>query len=246
MKDKDLSEEMLDALIASAAKRSAAEEAKEVYSQNEPDDFKAPKRFVRQAKLAYKYRNKSRVATYIKRIAAVFLIVLSVSFIVVITDPGIRASVFHNIFKDYKNKTEVHFEQLDDEDSHSGYTGVEIGYIPEGFEMIEDHSTHPYYSYEYRSKDHIGTRYERRISITVSDPENSTIGFSPENSDVREIEINGFLGYLFVSDTETDDPLDPPISAVLYGNKSLIVFVQAEVDATEILKIAKNIRFIYD
>lgn len=223
----------IDALIMLSAK-SLIEEDLEIMRAAE-DEVEVPSRVHR--KILRKVRNYDKKTEtpqaifYARRIAAVFLIICTISFAFCLSVEAIRTEIWNTIVEWYEEYVEIHFE-------NSGAVANVIEeykeplFVPEGYErqliMQTPISLDLHYNLE-------GIRVLAYTQQVINS--GSVLQFDSEDCIVSEIEINGYNATLFVY---TDDK----INLYWLDDKYLytISCFDKSVDVDTVIQIAESIK----
>ncbi len=253
---KNVQEEVFEGLITSALKEYIAyqdvcmpsdEEMEEMY----PPSKKKLKKYLRMAK-ARKY-NVSLPVLYLRRVAVVFLVLVSVTFGVLMTDGEVRASVRNAVVKWYDKYVQISFsESADESETNETNNFVEttdvseieqeneneeipdmkdlkIGYVPDGFELLSSTELENTKEYMYMGQN------DSCILINIYSSDNTEIAMDNEHTDYEEICVNGNEAYLVYDATEQ-------IGTLILGNRKYTVMINADCEKADLIKIAENIK----
>ena len=239
-------EEIFDGMLRAALKEYVIQEGnalppKEELDKKYPSSKKELKKYLRIAK-ARKY-NISLPLLYLRRAAVVFLVFVSVTFGVLITNGEVRAAIRNAVVEWYDEYAQISFSEsadksntskTDDESTSEAeeipdLKDLKIGYIPEGFELSnsteEDISRVNTYLSESGKCIIIGLYASGSADLTAD----------VEKTEYEEIYIGGNEAYVFYSEAEQTGVL-------IFGNVKNTVWIQAMCDRSEIIKIAENIK----
>ncbi len=164
---------------------------------------------------------------YVGKAAAVILCISLAGFGLMMTDPGIRATVQDGIAGLVDQYVNIDF-------SESGktrgidMTKTEIGYIPEGFELSEEVSEADKLSYVYTDGE------ERYLFIDVVESGEIFISYELDEHNVTYRNINGYDGYI------TYDELTEQ-GSVCWGNGNFTVVISGFTSREELIRIAEDI-----
>lgn len=105
---------------------------------------------------------------------------------------------------------------------------LNIGYIPEGFELTssDERSGHREYMYTSDNGDY--------ITIGIYDSKYSDIGVDSENTEYEVISVNGREAHLMYDENDR-------CGVLLFGNSEYYVSIMALTDKSELIKVAENI-----
>jgi len=207
-----------------------------------PDYYDKKRRLLTTAKKSVKTEiNRKSLWSIFNKIAVSILIVLSISFIGLLTVESVRQEVFNTVLTFFERYIRIEFrgENITDETMLDAINEVYLpSYIPDNFVQHE------------LSKSEIDI-----FALYVND-ENSIITYiqgllynavyvSGEDYVIREIEINGMEGQLFTY-PETDG--DDVISTVVIWNDGKYYFnlTVENLSEHEVLKIADSVMRVFD
>ncbi len=115
------------------------------------------------------------------------------------------------------------------EESTKTFKDLEIGYIPENFELTSE--TEDNYVREYIYMADNGDY----LMVGLYDSDSTSHSFDSENSEYEIISVNGQEAYLLYNSVERD-------GSVIMGNSSYHICITAICDKDELIKIAENIK----
>ncbi len=181
---------------------------------------------------------------YIRRVAVVFLVVISVSFCALVTNGEVRAAIVNAVVKWYGEYVQISFSQLSNESEENDdsvtedtaelikipdFKDINIGYVPKGYELISstEESDLREYMYSAENGDYM------IIGIYVSNT--ADIAADVEFLKYEIISINGNETYLFYDEAER-------CGALISGNNKFTIWINAISDKSDIIKVAENIK----
>ena len=169
-------------------------------------------------------RNKRR-PIYVKamRVAASFMITLTVLFtITMAASPTVRATVSNFVRTWYDDRTEYY---VPNRDLHTEWT---LGYIPEGFELVEeyDHMLQNILVYENNDSEYI------YINISTG---NALI--DNEHYDYYSMQTNGNITDVYIS----NDVEYPNMIVLIHEQTGMRIILISEIDISELIKVAESI-----
>lgn len=168
-------------------------------------------------------------AKYVSRAAAIAVCVCLTGFGLMMTNPVIRATVTENIVKCIESGFNIDFTEAED-DKNINIGKTVIGYIPKGFELINDRTE--------KSAERLSYSYMNSVSeyIVIDIIESSDIELVTEGKhhDLKYIDINGYTGYISYSDIQEQ-------GSVYFGNSSFTVAISGMTEREELIEIAENI-----
>lgn len=177
-----------------------------------------------------KKEKKSVWKKYIGSVAAVILCVSVAGFGIMLTNPGMRATVGDNIVKFIEEGFNIDFTEAGD-DRPVDISETVIGYIPKGFERIEERSekTAESISYSYvNDKDEY-------IVIDILSSSDIELVTEDQHHELEPFYVDKYLAYISYSDTQHQ-------GSIYFGNSSFTVAISGMTDRDELIKIAENIK----
>ncbi|MBR6514365.1 MAG: DUF4367 domain-containing protein [Clostridia bacterium] len=183
----------------------------------------------REAKALSGKRRKPVWMGYTVKAAAIILCVSLSGFGLLMTDSGIRAAVTENVVKYIEEGFNIDFTQAQD-DQTIDIAGTVIGYIPEGFELINERTEENADSLSYSYVNDSGEYIVIDI-LTSSDIE---LMSEDEHHDLGYLNIDGYTAYISYSDSQRQ-------GSVYFGNSYFTVAISGMTDREELIKIAENI-----
>lgn len=183
---------------------------------------------LRDAGRILKRKSKPTWLRYAQRAAVIALCVISVGFAVLMTDPGIRGSVGGTVTQWIDDMVAIDFGKSP-EYERIDITKTSVGYIPKGFEVIEDRSEDGFISQTYYS-----AATDEYIFIDIR--ESSDIALFTEDAmhEFTKTQIKGYDAYITYSDSQRQ-------GTVCFGNQYFTVAVSGMTDKDELIKTAENI-----
>lgn len=168
-------------------------------------------------------------AGYIGKAAAVLLCLSLAGFGLVMTDPGIRATVGDSIVKYIEEGFNIDFTEAKDSASID-IDETLIGYIPDGFELLPERTEEKEdsLSYSYMNAD------GKYIVIDILASSDIELITEDEHHDLKLHHIGGYTGYISYSESQRS-------GSVYFGNRSFTVAISGMTDRAELIKIAENI-----
>ena len=169
---------------------------------------------------------RSRLA---KRIAIVAVSLLAVVFGVLMTQPEIRASVSHIVVQQFQKFALFRHDDNGEPKHYLTVDDVEIGYIPEGYELtsvIEDDTIR---LYDYRSIEDT----EQYVMIDIGLASNTDIGMDNEH----EYEVF----YVNHREVHFSYDKDDQSGAAVIIDENIIINIAGRIGENELKTIAKNI-----
>ena len=167
---------------------------------------------------------------YFRRVAAVFLIVISLAFAILLISPGVRAAIADTVVEWYEKYIKFNFGNSSDTNENIlNYNELNIGYIPEGFELessSEDSSTREYIY----TADNGGY-----IVVAIYSSDTTSVSVDIEDVAYEEMTINN--NKAFFTQDESDG-----LGVLVVGNSSYTILITSYLEKSEIIKIAENIK----
>ena len=175
------------------------------------------------------YKKKKPVyIVYLQRVAVFLLVFSAVSFGAMMLNPEIRADMLEKGIKLFDKYIQFDFGE-DKSDYTVDFDNIEIGYIPEGYELYHSSIFDNSHYYIYTNDN------DCNITICInSDISDDNTMLSDSFIDVDPIIINGFNGYYSYNNYDKT-------SLVIFGNEHFQIYVVGEFPLEEALKVAKNI-----
>ncbi len=239
-------EEIFDGMLRAALKEYVIQEGnalppKEELDKKYPSSKKELKKYLRIAK-ARKY-NISLPLLYLRRAAVVFLVLVSVTFGVFVTNGKVRASIRDAVVEwfdkyasvsfsesaDKSNTSETDAESTSEAEEIPDLKDLKIGYIPEGFELSNNLEKENKREYTYLSKN------GACIMVGIYSSNGRGSGFDIEYSKYEEMQINGNEAYVSYDETEQ-------IGSLVCGNNKYTIYISGDGNKSDLIKIAENIK----
>ena len=184
---------------------------------------------IKEAKRLSKEKRKPVWTKYLGRAAAVILCFSISGFGLIMIDPDIRATVGDSIVKYIEDGFNIDFTESTDNESID-IPETSIGYIPEGFELLEDRTEEGTdslsYSYMNRSGEY--------IVIDILSSSDIELVSENEHHDLKLHHIGEYTGYIAYSETQRQ-------GSVYFGNSRFTVAISGMTSRDELIKIAENI-----
>lgn len=171
---------------------------------------------------------RRKVFIYTKKFVACILIAAGLGFGVLMLSQPVRAAIQNVIIQWFDKYTQFDFQSDSTEVEFKEYT---LGYLPEGFEEINQSFSDGFGSIEYR--DLIGNDMFFQYFPSTED---YSVYLDNEHSTYSIISINGFDAHLFESDVEGRR------SRLLWEQNGYTFKITALLNVEEIIKIAENIK----
>lgn len=211
--------------------------------ENEPTDdelaekYPIPKNGLKRILKAIKEQKYHRpmYIVYLQRVAVTVLILAATVFSLLMSNSKIRAAVTDVIIEWYNTHIKIEFTSDPSDDTEttpiSEYS-LQIGYIPEGFELVDTIDYEEQFkSYTYR----MGDKY---IQIELNKFNIGNYMFDIEQYKCDNTIINGLTAYVLSNNK------DDTQTSVIWGNKLYTLILDACLNTNEAIKIAENINII--
>ena len=233
----NVKEEVFDALLTAALAEYVDETDRALPTDEElaklyPIPKKARRIYKRLAKKR-KYR-KPMPLVYARRAAVILLAAAALSFGVLMTNSNVRAAVASSVVEWYEKYIQIRFSG-DRQEGESSITAtvesLEIGYIPTGFGLIDSNEDERTREYFYMKDD--GTDHYIMIGIYSSDA--SVVDADIEYMEYEAITINGQEAHLLYNEEER-------YGVIVFGNPVYTVSLTADLERSELIKVAENIK----
>lgn len=189
---------------------------------------KKEKRAFDQATKKQKYK-KSLVRVYLSRAAVIFLCIIALGACVMKTSPTVRAAVKNVIVEWFDKYTNFSFVATDTgSGDFENVEDVKIGYIPDGYELIntDESSISITYVYSSNNTDFLIDIFENEVSELFPDNERSKYSI---------IQINGHESWIIYDEENISGTL------ILIGSK-VSVSISGSLPKKEFIKIAECIK----
>jgi len=249
MTEYNINDELFDAICEAAFSQYVTDTCASYPSKEETDAmFTIPKKGRRRLKRALKAKKygKPLFVVYLRRVAVILLVTVTVAFGVLMTNTEVRAAIKNTIIEWYSEYIKFNFiageetvveidpistgEKSDVQDNTSNpLYDYEIGYIPAGFELDSIREKEHRRSYIYYNSS------GKHISISINDPKYSTFSSDIEHNEYTEMKIDDRNVYLLYDDNRND-------GSIIYSESDYIIYVYGSVEKTELIEIFKNIK----
>ena len=166
---------------------------------------------------------------HVARAAAILLCVSLAGFGLLMTDPGIRATVSDNIARFVDEYINIDFSESSKEQPVD-ISKAEVGYVPKGFELQDDLSDDEKISLVYADGN------DNYLFIDVVASGEILISYELDEHNVTYLKINGYDGYVTYDEVTTQ-------GSVCWGNSNFTVVISGFTSRDELIKIAENIGF---
>ena len=198
-----------------------------------PEHEFSPEFEARMAEAAKKVSRKTGVVQFARRAAAVFAaVVLSLGCWLAV-DGETRADFVSWLREGYESSVLYSFRN---EIADSGLPDVELGWIPEGYELVEESRDDTQLIFVYRNAES-----DKEMIFSISRPENNGyFGLIFEESEAEHIQtnVNGMYADLYLSCSESVNS-----SIVWIDEQNVIIYsIFAYLNEDDILHIAENVK----
>lgn len=164
-------------------------------------------------------RKRRRVVRRAVILAAVLILMMG---LVVVSSEGVRLKLSRLFFNDAPGSTKI----MDDTNLVVDVSMVEVGYVPEGFEVVSDEIVGDV------NRDIICSDGIEQIIISILKTELYALNIDNERMEQKEILINDKQGYLFI---------DEQSYMSIWQLGDCTISITATVNEEEIIKLAENI-----
>lgn len=210
--------------------------------ENEPTDdelaekYPIPKNGLKRILKAIKEQKYHRpmYIVYLQRVAVTVLILAATVFSLLMSNSKIRAAVADVIIEWYNTHIKIEFTSDPSDDTEttpiSEYS-LQIGYIPEGFELVDT------IDYENHFKSYTYTMNDQYIQIEFNKTNFSNYLSDSEIYKFDSLVINELSGYIFSDNNDTIT-----YTSIIWGNELFTITLDTPLDSQESIKIAQNIK----
>ena len=225
MVNKKIDEAVFDVLLEHAFADVIEEDVKKLQEETEPCTISAEMdlKIRKMISQVGKRDNRMRTKTVIRAASIVLVVLLNVSLIGLLLVPSVNAEV-KNVFSDLFDRY-VSYETVRNNRRTVTTSEYEIGYIPDGFEVIilED--------------DLVALREMNQgdayISINISNEDIGRMSMDMENSESNVIKINGIDATLYCINEEY---------ILFWYDGYHFISIYSNIDESDLIKIAKDIK----
>lgn len=232
--DKFLNEELFEVVLEKAFIEHEKDMLKSYPADDELEsEYPISKKEIRRFKNIVKEKEygKKLVRVYLERAAVIVLCMISLFFALVMTSPEVRAAVENVILKWYGKYTEFIFTESTTGLVAEKIEDVEIGYIPEEFNLeFEERLETQIYAYYLSEAD-----ANKFFTINVFINNNGTLAFDNESLEYENMEISGQEAWLMYDDEEAN-------GGIVIVGKSITIDIAGYLSKEELVKIAENIK----
>ena len=225
MVNRKIDEAVFDVLLEHAFADVIEEDIKKLQDEAEPCTISAETdlKIRKMISQVGKRDNRMRTKTVIRAASIVLVVLLNVSLIGLLMVPSVNAEV-KNVFSELFEKYESYENK--EQESYIVTTGeYEIGYIPDGFEVIilEDDLV------KFRETNQ-GDGY---IVINILNEDIGRVSFDSEKSTSQIVQINGIDATLYCANDEY---------VLFWYDGYHFISINANIKESDLIKIAKNIK----
>lgn len=189
---------------------------------------------LRMKKLLSLDRRKSflkKAIYYGKRVAAIFLFAVTILFLALLTNPGVRAAIKHTIIEWYDKYTAIIFEGQKNNDDNDTIKEFKPGYLPEGYNEVLAEKLGEITEIEY-ANGLDGVIYMSYWPETHS----NNISIDNENHIIESGTINGHEAYIAKA---TDDDF---YNGIIWTMKGYRFSIWSKQPIDELVKIIESIK----
>ena len=191
-----------------------------------PEHLKAERRAYNKYEAMERQLDKRSIHPRLRRAVSAVLIAGCVGFVTMISIPKVRAAVAEVVIEFFEKYVSFDFTRSGDSSAREGeYT---FGYIPDGFELVEQYEDP--LTKECVYKDGNGSE----LSILYVPTKNTILMNDIENAEYSEIEINGYRAYIMDSAAYNN-------ARLLFDDGKNVFTIVGNLPKEEFLKIAENI-----
>ncbi len=193
-----------------------------------------------------KVKRKERAscaAKILKRVAAIVLAVVSVTFGALMMDENVRAAVTRSVISLVDSSVRVKFTDSRNPGDNKKTSDVTFGYIPEGLAIKELHDDdHP--NYRIVQIGEMNDIFDTFVAINVFPSEEVEPGFSESTwKIVYQSTVNGMDAFMIDDESEVDGK---PICCrgITFGDEDISIMIFGmNISHEELVKIAENINW---
>lgn len=180
---------------------------------------------------ARKNKVRHRHTVYLKRVAIIFLSIVTVTSGLLLTNTKVRAAVKQAVVEFFGQFVKINLSNSDKD--NNGIIDIEkvgVNYIPDGF-SLENYDISPEMKWLFYSDGG-----ERNINITINKSFDTEINVDNELTGYERSEVNGYEAYILYDEADQT-------GTVVFGDKNVTITVSAVlVEKEDLLKIAENIQ----
>jgi hypothetical protein len=180
---------------------------------------------------ARKNKVRPRYTVYLKRIAIIFLSIVTVTSGLLLTNTKVRAAVKQAVVEFFGQFVKINLSNSDlDNNRIIDIEKVGVNYIPDGF-SLENYDISPEMKWLFYSDGGEGN-----INITINKSSDTEINVDNELTGYERFEVNGYEAYILYDEADQT-------GTVVFGDKNITITVSAvHIEKEDLLKIAENIQ----
>lgn len=167
-----------------------------------------------------KTKGSRRTLRRVLILAAVLIVMMG---LVMVTSEGVRLKLSGFFFDEGQNNTRV----FDDSRLKVDVSKVELGYVPEGFELMSDEMLTDGYRIMIYQKENSGN-----IIITAAKTELYAINVDNEDFKAKEVKVNEYQAYVFNDNSQ---------NIVLWQVGDSTFQIAGDIEIDKLVEIAKNV-----
>lgn len=217
-----------EALLKAAVLENTYHQMMDYPSIEKINEMELPRHYeMKMRKVIRHYQNKTKLKKLMKsagRVASWLLVVVGIVFLFLLQFDEVRASCKNVVMKVYER-----FIQYDFKSSVSDKDIIEVGFVPEGYELESE---------EFKS-DGMDIMYKNNLEDTVRISffkDNRTIYLDNEHYLIRDVQINNLKGEFFEAQSESFK------NYIIWSTQNGCVYIASSLDFDTMIKIAENIK----
>lgn len=170
-------------------------------------------------------RKKMRTRRTFRRALILVAVLVLIMGLVVISSEGVKEKMFNYFADEKEGHTDLSY--LDGEDDESKIPAFELGYVPEGYELLEHSSD------IFGWKTVYGNDKEQYIHFNVNRSEDYNMSVDNDTFKQREILVNSYQALLFYDDMN---------SAIIWQVGDYTLDLLTGLSTEETIEIARNVK----